>query len=140
MDSSEKLDSAFWVLRLGLGASAFLAGADKFTNLLTDWEKYLAPQARRTLPISKKTFMRTIGVVEMLVGLGILSPRGKVSSYAASVWLLAIACNLILNEDYDIAVRDINMAIGAFALAQMSAVREHDLEDRGLVQQHLNAA
>jgi uncharacterized membrane protein YphA (DoxX/SURF4 family) len=135
-----KMDSAFWALRLGLGATAFLAGADKFTNLLTNWEKYLAPRARKDLPVSSKTFMRGIGVIEMLVGIGILSPRHRVSSYAASAWLLAIAANLWLNEDYDIAVRDLNMAIGAFALAQLGSAREHQLEDTNLVEQRLGAA
>jgi len=140
MECNGKLESAFWALRMGLGATAFLAGADKFTNLLTDWEKYLAPHAKKNLPVRKKSFMRAIGIVEMLVGLGILSPGEKISSYAASGWLLAIAANLLLNEDYDIAVRDINMAIGAFALAQLSAAREHEIEDEGLVEEHLNAA
>jgi hypothetical protein len=30
-------------------------------------------------------------------------------------WLLAIAGNLFLNADYDIAVRDVDIAIAAFA-------------------------
>jgi len=53
-------------LRTSLGATAFLAGLDKFTNLLTDWEKYLAPQVERRLPVSGRTFMRAAGVIEML--------------------------------------------------------------------------
>jgi len=32
------------------------------------------------------------------------------------------------------------MAIGAFALAQLSAAREHEIEDEGLVEEHLNVA
>jgi uncharacterized membrane protein YphA (DoxX/SURF4 family) len=123
MHHDSKIASAFWPLRIGLGATAFLAGADKFTNLLTDWEKYIAPEAEQKLPISKKNFMRAVGLIEMLVGIGILSPKHKLASYAASAWLLAIAGNLVLNKDYDIAVRDINMALGAFALAQLSSVR-----------------
>jgi len=103
MEQNENLEQAFWALRLGLGATAFLAGADKFTNLLTNWEKYLAPQTKRKLPLNGKNFMRAVGIVEMLVGVGILSPRSKLSSYAASAWLLSIAVNLWLNEDYDIA-------------------------------------
>jgi uncharacterized membrane protein YphA (DoxX/SURF4 family) len=124
MTNETKLESAFWALRIGLGATAFLAGADKFTNLLTDWEKYLADDADGKLPVSRKNFMRAIGVIEMLVGIGILSPRAKLSSYAASAWLLAIAGNLIMNRDYDVAVRDVDMALAAFALAQLTGVRE----------------
>ena len=37
MKDNGRLDSAFWAMRLGLGATAFLAGADKFMNLLTTW-------------------------------------------------------------------------------------------------------
>ncbi|HEX6802639.1 MAG TPA: hypothetical protein VF133_03090 [Terriglobales bacterium] len=125
MKSESKIGPAFWALRLGLGGTAFLAGADKFTNLLARWDKYLAPEAKKRLPTSKRKFMRAIGVVEMLVGIGILSPRTRVASYAAAAWLTGIAANLWLNGDYDIAVRDLNMAIAAFALGRLSSVRGH---------------
>lgn len=124
MGQDSKISSAFWLLRIGLGTTAFLAGADKFTNLLTNWEKYIAPDASEKLPLSNKNFMRVVGAIEMLVGIGILSPRTRLSSYAASAWLMAIATNLALNKDYDVAVRDVNMALGAFALGQLSAARE----------------
>lgn len=135
MENNGRTSSAFWVLRIGLGATAFLAGADKFTNLLTDWEKYIAPEASEKLPVSKKNFMRIVGVIEMLVGLGILSPRTQVSSYAACAWLMSIAANLALNKNYDIAVRDVNMALSAFALAQLSETRpvpKEEFVERGL--------
>ena len=127
MQYENKIGSAFWALRIGLGATAFLAGADKFTNLLTDWGKYMAPEADQKIPLSRKNFMRAVGIIEMLVGVGILSPRTRLSSYAAAAWLLAIAGNLWLNEDYDVAVREVNMALGAFALGQLSGAREQEL-------------
>jgi uncharacterized membrane protein YphA (DoxX/SURF4 family) len=127
MRYERKIGSAFWALRLGLGATAFLAGADKFTNLLTDWGKYMAPEADQNIPLSRNNFMRAVGVVEMLVGVGILSPRTRLSSYAASAWLLAIAGNLWLDEDYDVAVRDVNMALAAFALGQLSGARDEEV-------------
>jgi hypothetical protein len=40
------------LLAVGLGAAAFLAGLDKFFNLLTNWSMYLSPLAERMLPIS----------------------------------------------------------------------------------------
>ena len=132
------LDDVYWALRIGLGSTAFLAGLDKFTNLLTHWEKYLAPQVREQLPVSEKTFMYSVGVIEMLVGLGVLTNQTKLASYAASAWLLGIAGNLVLNGDYDIAVRDVNMALAAFALArsegsrQSAAEYEYSGEDTGL--------
>jgi hypothetical protein len=134
------LDDAYWALRLGLGATAFLAGLDKFTNLLTDWEKYLAPQVKSKLPVSGRRFMYGVGVIEMLVGLGILTASPRVAGYTASAWLLGIAGNLALNGDYDIAVRDVNMALAAYALARSEGSRQshrHDAdwgEDAGLEQ------
>lgn len=124
MDSLRRIDRISSVLRIGLGATAFLAGADKFTNLLTDWDKYLAPQVRQRLPISEKTFMRLVGAIEMAAGVGVLAGPTRVSSYIVSAWLTGIAANLALNGDYDIAVRDLNMALGAAALGELCAVRE----------------
>jgi hypothetical protein len=60
-------------LRIGLGLAAFLAGLDKFIGLLADWPGYLAPVIAGMLPVSPEAFMRVIGVVEMLVGLAILT-------------------------------------------------------------------
>ncbi len=135
MDNVDRINRISWALRIGLGASAFLAGADKFTNLLTDWEKYLAPQARERLPISGKNFMRLVGVIEMAVGAGILAGPTRLSSYVASGWLAGIAANLVLNGDYDIAVRDLNMAIGAAALGELSAIGARR-QPRSIVQRH----
>ena len=120
------LDDVYWALRIGLGSTAFLAGLDKFTNLLTDWEKYLTPQFEEKLPVSGKTFMRGVGVIEMLVGLGILTQKPKFAGYAASAWLMGIAANLVLNGDYDVAVRDVNMALAAYALARSEGSREDE--------------
>jgi uncharacterized membrane protein YphA (DoxX/SURF4 family) len=122
------LEDVYWLLRTGLGTTAFLAGLDKFTNLLTDWEKYLAPQVEDRLPVSGKTFMRGVGVIEMLVGLGILTQKPKLAGYAASAWLMGIAADLVLNGDYDIAIRDVNMALAAYALARSESSRQaHEL-------------
>ena len=69
MDQNTRtLDSAWWALRIGLGAGPFLAGLDKFFNLLTDWGMYLSPTMARLLPVSGPVFMRTVGVIEMATG------------------------------------------------------------------------
>jgi uncharacterized membrane protein YphA (DoxX/SURF4 family) len=112
------------ILRFTLGATAFVAGADKFTDLLTDLEQYLAPLAVRNMPMDSRDFMRLVGVIEMAVGALILSGRTRVGGYIASVWLLAISANLVATGEYfDIAARDVNMAAAAFALAELSRNR-----------------
>jgi uncharacterized membrane protein YphA (DoxX/SURF4 family) len=122
--SESKLDRIYWALRLSLGSTAFLAGADKFFNKMTDWEKYLSPVAERNLPISGRNFMRLVGVIEMGVGGLILGRKPRLGALIASGWLTAIAANLVTEQDWwDIAARDVNMAVGALALAGLDEVR-----------------
>jgi hypothetical protein len=118
-------ETAWWVLKIGLGLGPFLAGLDKFFNILTNWSMYLSPLATRILPISADAFMRAVGVVEMVVGLMILTRWTRLGAYVACAWLLAIALNLLTTGMfYDLAVRDVEIAIGAFVLAQLTGARE----------------
>lgn len=117
--------SAWWALRLGLGLGPLLAGLDKFFNLLTDWGMYLSPWVERLLPISGGAFMRVVGVVEMIVGLAILTSWTRIGGYIAGIWLVAIAVNLMTTGMFfDLAVRDLEIAIGAYALARLTEARE----------------
>ena len=121
----KKLDSSWWALRVGLGLAAVLAGLDKFFNLLTNWNMYLSPITERFLPVSGHTFMLITGPIEILVGLSILTRWTRIGAYVLSVWLLAIALNLVTTGSYyDVAVRDVEMAIAAFVLANLTEVRE----------------
>src|SRR4029079_9540593 len=102
----------------------FLAGLDKFFNLLTNWEMYLSPLAEKMLPFSATTFMHIVGVIEMIVGLAILTRWTRLGAYVAAVWLVCIALNLVsTGAFFDLAVRDVEIAIGAFALARLTEAR-----------------
>src|SRR5262249_19208895 len=123
--SKDQLNSAWWALRIGLGAAAFLAGLDKFFNLLTNWEMYLNPLAQHLLPVSGTTFMHLVGVIEMVVGLAILTRWTRLGSYVAMLWLVLIAINLISSGKFlDVAVRDLEMAIAAYTLARLTEARQ----------------
>ena len=125
MTMTRGLDSAWWALRIGLGLGPFLAGLDKFFNLLTDWGMYLSPTAESIIPISGSAFMRTVGVVEMVVGLAILAGWTRIGGYVAAAWLVAIAANLVsTGMFYDLAVRDVEIAIAAYTLARLSEARD----------------
>jgi uncharacterized membrane protein YphA (DoxX/SURF4 family) len=122
------LNSAWWALRVGLGLGPFLAGLDKYFNLLTDWGMYLNPAVEGLLPISGGAFMRVVGVVEMAVGLAILAGWTRIGAYVAAAWLLAIAANLVsMGMFYDLAVRDVEIAIAAYTLARLSEARKDAL-------------
>ena len=123
-----RLNSAFWTLRIAFGLTAFLAGADKFLNLLTDWEKYVSPLALKLLPISAAALMHIAGVVEIIVGLAVLAGVTRIWGYVVTVWLALIALNLLTTGQYfDVAVRDLVMACGAFVLARLSEVRQEQV-------------
>jgi uncharacterized membrane protein YphA (DoxX/SURF4 family) len=117
--------SAYWALRVALGVVPIVAGLDKFTNLLANWEGYLSPLAARVLPLSAGAFMRAAGVVEIVVGAGILFGRARLFGWIAMAWLAAIALNLLSTGRFlDVAARDAVMATAAFALARLAQVHE----------------
>ena len=123
-----RLDQAWWVLRIGLGVGPFLAGLDKFFNLLSNWTAYISPLALKILPFSGQTFMHIVGVIEMIVGLDILTKWTRLGAYVASAWLVAIAINLVsMGMFFDVAVRDVEIALAAFVLARITEVRRNAL-------------
>lgn len=120
-----RLNPVFWTLRIAFGLTAFLAGLDKFFNLLTNWEQYVSPLVLRILPLSAGTLMRAAGVIEMIAGVIVLAGLTRVGGYVIAAWLTLIALSLITSGHFfDVAVRDLVMATGAFTLAELSALRE----------------
>jgi uncharacterized membrane protein YphA (DoxX/SURF4 family) len=120
-----RLERAWWILRIGLGLAPFLAGLDKFFNLLANWPAYLSPLALRALPFGAQTFMHIVGVIEMIVGLMILTKWTRLGSYIATLWLIAIAVQLLTTgTHFDVAVRDVLIALAAYTLAMLTEVRE----------------
>ena len=68
--------------------------------------------------------MGIVGVIEFAVGVSILAGWTRLGAYVASAWLLGVAANLAIAGFYDVAVRDVVMALAAFTLARLAAVRE----------------
>ena len=120
----QRLNMPWVALRLGIGLTATLAGIDKFFNLLADWGSYVSPVIAQLLPVSTGTFMGIVGIIELAVGIAILIGWTRAGAYVASAWLLGIAANLVLAGYYDVAVRDVVMAVAAFTLARLAEVRQ----------------
>src|ERR1043166_6314031 len=111
MTIDRRVESVRQILKGILGVVPFLAGLDKFFNLLADWPRYLSPAAEAILPVSGQTFMYFAGVVEMVVGLAILTRWTVIGSYVAAAWLVAIALNLVASGNFlDVAVRGLVLA------------------------------
>lgn len=128
MPEIDHLNLARRALKIGLGIGPVITGADKFFNKLADWGMYLSPLATKVVPVSTVTFMHAVGVVEIIAGVVVLSRWTRIGSYIVMLWLLGIAVNLLtLGMFYDLAMRDVEIAIGAFALAQLSTAWEEKL-------------
>lgn len=105
-------------LRLTFGIVPIVAGLDKFTNLLTHWSDYLS--FKSSIPMDPESFMKIVGIIEIVAGVIVLV-RTVVGAYIVMAWLICIALTLIIGGHYfDVAVRDLVMAIGAYTLAQLT--------------------
>jgi uncharacterized membrane protein YphA (DoxX/SURF4 family) len=122
--ANPSLDSLYRPLWLTYGLVPLLAGLDKFFNLLTDWPKYLSPMVAGLLPVSPQTFMYAVGIIEIVVGLLVLTRWTRLGAWIAAAWLVLIAVNLVTLGLFDIAVRDLAMAVGAYTLARLAELRQ----------------
>ena len=112
---------AFHLLHWAFVVAPVIMGADKFLNLLTNWEKYLAPSFLSISPLSAAATMRAVGVVEIIAGL-VVAIRPRIGAYVVAAWLAGIIVNLLLvGGYYDVAVRDFGLCLAALALARLSA-------------------
>lgn len=113
---------AYRILHLGFVVAPILAGADKFFGLLVDWEQYLAPFVAGLLPVSAHTFMLLVGLVEIAAGV-LVAVKPRIGAYVVSAWLVGIIVNLLIAGNYyDVALRDLGLALGALALGRLSEV------------------
>jgi uncharacterized membrane protein YphA (DoxX/SURF4 family) len=120
-----RLDQAWWVLKLTLGLVPIVAGADKFFNILTNWENYLHPLVPRILHVQPVTFMHIVGIIEIVAGIVVLTKFTRWGAYIVMLWLIGIALQLLVRFAYvDVAVRDIVISLAAFTLAKLTEVRE----------------
>ena len=120
--SNEIVRSVWSTLRIVFGIVPIVAGADKFTDLLTNWDMYLHPGIASMLPFSVHTFMQIVGVIEILAGIIVLI-KPALGGYIVMIWLICIALQLIASGKYfDVAVRDLVMAFSAMSMARLTKV------------------
>lgn len=122
--ASLSLKKTFELLKFTFVIVPIVTGADKFTNLLTDWEQYLNPSIADFLPFSARTFMLIIGTIEIAAGFIVLK-KSEIGGYIVAAWLTIIALTLLLGFDHaDTAIRDLVMAISAFVMARIARIME----------------
>lgn len=111
---------AFLLLKTGFVVAPILAGADKFFGLLVNWDQYLPPFVNNLLGGRGHEFMYLVGVIEIVAGIGVLL-KPRIFAYVVAAWLVLIIINLLMIPGYfDVALRDLGLAIGALALGRLS--------------------
>jgi len=112
---------AFLLLRIAFTVAPIVFGLDKFTNVLVDWEIYLAPWIDDIVPGSASTAMHLVGAIEIVAGLAVaLKPR--YGAYLVAAWLGGIIINLLTYSGYyDVALRDFGLMLGALTLARLAS-------------------
>jgi hypothetical protein len=121
---TKKLNDIQVFLKFTYGIVPIVAGADKFTNLLTTWPEYLNPTVAGLIPFGGSTFMMIVGVIEIGAGILVLL-KPKPGALVVSTWLVLIAVSLLASGRFlDVAVRDLVMAVGAFMLSKLSGLTE----------------
>jgi len=120
VSASSPAYQAYRILQLAFVIAPIVAGADKFFHYLVNWDQYLAPQIDQMLGGNGHVFMLVVGVIEIVAGLGV-AIKPKFFAYVVAAWLLGIVINLLLAQNfYDIALRDVGLALGALALGRLS--------------------
>jgi uncharacterized membrane protein YphA (DoxX/SURF4 family) len=117
-------ERAYTILYLGFIVLPIVAGLDKFTHLLVNWDQYFSPVFAGLVGPLAPYFMRIVGVVEIVAGL-VVAFAPRFGGYLVAVWLWGIIINLLSIPGYfDIALRDFGLSLGALTLAQLAELRE----------------
>ena len=112
---------AFQILRFGFTVAPIVAGLDKFFHALVNWDQYLPAVANNLVGGHGHALMNVVGVIEIAAGIGV-AVKPRIFSYVVAAWLGAIIVNLLLIPGYyDVALRDLGLALAALALGRLSA-------------------
>ena len=111
---------AYRILHLGFVVAPIVAGVDKFLHLLCNWDQYMAPWIANVSPVSAHTLMQAAGIIEIAAGV-LVAIKPKIAAPIVGAWLCLIILNLVSMGQYlDVALRDLGLALGAFALGRLA--------------------
>jgi hypothetical protein len=114
---------AYFLLRTVFTVAPILFGIDKFAQVMTDWDKYLAPWINDIVPGDAHDAMMIVGVIEIVAGI-LVAVAPRIGGYVVALWLAGIILDLLTLGGYgDVALRDFGLFVAAIALARLAASR-----------------
>lgn len=126
MEGTKRVVFSWNLMRYAYGAVLLVVGLDKIlgTDFIVYWPKYISPFVAGLLPVSTHVFLIAMGIIELVVGILLITKWPRIGGYLSVVWLVVIAINLLMLGYVDIAARDILLAVGAAALAELTVAVE----------------
>jgi hypothetical protein len=126
MEGTKRVVFSWNLMRYAYGAALLVLGLDKIIgkDFIVYWPKYISPFVAGLLPVSPTVFLIAMGVIEVAVGLMLITKWPRIAGYLSVAWLVLIAINLLMLGYIDIAARDLLLAVGAAALAELTVAVE----------------
>ena len=131
--NKDKIVIAWRLLYVTYSLMFIIAGLDKYFHYLVDWNIYLNHAIPMYLNLSLESFMHITGVIDITIGL-LVFIKPHIGGYVAALWLVIISIAVAsmgahshegyvhVMTHYDIALRDLALAAGAYVLVLLSQV------------------
>lgn len=121
----QKTYNTWLLLKITYGLLFLVAGVDKFFDLIVHWGKYVSPLVLDGLNINSTNLLIIVSIIEIILGLLVLTKWTRLGAYGIALWFLIIIVNLLTMMQYfDIAARDAVLAIGAVTLAKLTEIKD----------------
>ncbi|MCL5875719.1 MAG: hypothetical protein M1114_04570 [Candidatus Dependentiae bacterium] len=121
--SYNKILHIYNLLKITNGLFFIIAGADKFLNMIAEWKIYVGPLVLQYIEYSP--LITGVGILEIALGLLILSPLTRLGAYLSALWVAVIIVNfLVMGMYYDIAARDALIVVGLLALGMITELKD----------------
>ena len=122
--SATRLYLSYFLLKLIYGVIVLVAGVDKFLHILNpSSESFVSPLITAYLPLSATNIIYLVGIVEIIIGLLILTRFTKIGAYLLMGWYIIIIVDLAtLTGFYTLILSNAGHAVANFVLAQLCSI------------------
>jgi uncharacterized membrane protein YphA (DoxX/SURF4 family) len=122
MNQGAQLRQTWLLLKLTYGLYYLIIGTDKFFGFFTESQHRVSFLTLSLIPLSLNQLLYVVGLLEIIVGLLILSRWTRIGAYAGFALLVVIVANIVaMGKHYDIALHGTAIASGMLALARLTA-------------------
>ena len=133
---SARLHISYYLLKIIYGIIALAAGIDKFFHFFSsNAEQFISPYVTALIPLSATHIIYGIAVLEIIIGILILSKYTKWGAYAFMVWYGIIILDLLTLSGFMVlALSNTGHALANFTLAQLATfVEKYSMHEKAVL-------